>query len=69
MSDFFKVVAAGPMFFVSAWVLMIFAGIVYKDVGIVPFGYVSSMVVTIGLWLTMAPAIGAVARVSGPRRK
>ena len=69
LSDFFKVVAAGPMFFVSAWVLMIFAGIVYKDVGIVPFGYVSSMVVTIGLWLTMAPAIGAVARVSGPRRK
>ncbi len=69
MSDYFKVVAAGPMFFVSAWVLMIFAGIVYKDVGIVPFGYVSSMVVTIGLWLTMAPAIGAVARVSGPKRR
>ena len=30
MGDFFKVVAAGPMFFVSAWVLMIFAGIVYE---------------------------------------
>ena len=41
LSDFVKVVAAGPMFFVSAWVLMIFAGIVYKDVGILPFGYVS----------------------------
>jgi hypothetical protein len=65
LSDFFKVVAAGPMFFVSAWVLMIFAGIVYQDVGIRPFGYVSSMVVTIGIWLTVAPAIGAIARVSG----
>jgi len=63
MSDFVKVVAAGPMFFVSAWVLMIFAGIVFKDVGIHPFGYVTSMIVTIGLWLTLAPAIGAVARV------
>jgi hypothetical protein len=63
MSDFVKVVAAGPMFFVSAWVLMIFVGVVYRDVGILPIGYVTSMVVTIGLWLTMAPAIGAVARL------
>ncbi len=69
MSDFVKVVAAGPMFFASAWVLMIFAGIVYKDVGILPFGYMTSMVVTIGLWLTMAPAIGAATRVSNPKPK
>ena|SRR5271157_2922927 len=67
VGNFFKVVSAGPMFFVSAWVLMIFAGIVRTDVGIHPFGYVTSMVVTIGLWLTLAPAIGAVARV--PIRK
>jgi hypothetical protein len=69
LGDYIKVVAAGPMFFVSAWVLMIFAGIVYKDVGIHPFRYVMSMVVTIGLWLTVAPAIGAVARVSKPKDK
>ena len=69
MGDFFKVVAAGPMFFVSAWVLMIFGGIVYTDLGTRPFGYVTSMVVTIGLWLTMAPAIGAIARVSKPKDK
>ena len=68
MSDFVKVVAAGPTFFVSAWVLMIFAGIVHKDVGILPFGYVSSMVVTIGLWLTVAPVVGAIARISRPYR-
>jgi hypothetical protein len=41
---------------------MIFAGIVATDVGIRPFGYITSMVVTIGLWLTLAPAIGAIAR-------
>jgi hypothetical protein len=63
MNDFFGVAAAGPFFFVSAWVLMLFAGIVCSDVGIRPFGYVTSMVVTIGLWLTLAPAIGAIARV------
>jgi type VI protein secretion system component VasK len=59
---FFKLIAAGPLFFVSAWLLMVFAGIVGEDVGIHPFGYVTAMVVTIGLWLTLAPAIGAVGR-------
>jgi hypothetical protein len=69
VSDFVKVAAAGPMFFVSAWLLMLFAGAVHVDVGIRPFGYVTSMVVTIGLWLTVAPAIGAVARVSRGKAK
>ena len=67
MNDFFGIVAAGPAFFVSAWLLMLFAGIVASDVGIRPFGYVTSMVVTIGLWLVLAPAAGAIARTS--RRK
>jgi hypothetical protein len=65
MSAFFRLLAAGPMFFVSAWLLMIFAGIVSTDVGIHPFGYVTSLVTTIGLWLVLAPAIGAVARGPG----
>ena len=46
---------------------MLFAGIVGSEVGIHPFGYVTSMVVTIGLWLVLAPAAGAIARTS--RRK
>ncbi len=53
------------MFFVSAWLLMIFAGIAGADVGIRPFGYLTSLVVTIGLWLTLAPAIGALGRGPG----
>jgi hypothetical protein len=69
MRYFVGVTAAGPLFFVSAWILMLFAGIVDTDVGIKPFGYVTSMVVTIGLWLVLAPAIGAVARGSGKGRK
>jgi hypothetical protein len=67
MRSFFGLVAAGPAFFLSAWLLMIFAGIVDDDIGIRPFGYATSMVVTIGLWLTVAPAIGAVARVTRGR--
>jgi len=64
VSSFFGLMAAGPLFFVSAWLLMLFAGIVAPDVGIRSFGYVTSMVATIGLWLVMAPAIGAVARAT-----
>jgi hypothetical protein len=66
MRHFFRLTAAGPAFFLSAWILMIFAGIVDTDVGIKPFGYVTSMIVTIGLWLVLAPAIGAVA--GGPAK-
>ncbi len=65
MGAFFRLVSAGPLFFVSAWLLMLFAGIVSTDVGIRPFGYVTSMVVTIGLWLTLVPAISAAGRGSG----
>ncbi len=67
MSDFFGVAAAGPFFFLSAWVLMIFAGIVGADVGIRPFGYLTAMLVTIGLWLATAPAAGAIARAARQR--
>jgi hypothetical protein len=62
MRSFFRLLAAGPMFFVSSWLLMLFAGATSKDVGIRPFDYITSMEVTIGLWLVLAPAIGAVAR-------
>ena len=67
MRAYFGIVAAGPFFFVSAWLLMLFAGGFALDVGIRPFGYITSMVVTIGLWLTLAPAIGAIARLTRKR--
>lgn len=69
MDAFAKLIAAGPMFFVSAWLLMIFGGIVAPDLGTRPFGYLTSMVATIGLWLTIAPAIGAVAGRVPARKK
>jgi hypothetical protein len=67
MGSFFKLVAAGPMFFVSAWLLMLVVGAAHEDVGVKAFGYPTAMVVTIGLWLAVAPAIGAVAGVGRPR--
>ena len=67
MDSFTRLITASP-FFVSAWLLMIFAGIVGSDVGIRPFGYITSMVATIGLWLVMAPAIGAVAHTGSGKK-
>jgi hypothetical protein len=68
MGDYFGVVAAGPFFFVSSWLLMLFAGGFAADVGIRPFGYITSMVVTIALWLAVAPAAGAIARAGRARK-
>ena len=68
MRYYFGLLAAGPFFFVSAWLLMLFAGGFAFDVGIRPFVYITSMVVTIALWLTLAPAMGALARAAGGRR-
>lgn len=62
MRNFLRLITAGPMFFVSSWVLMLFVGAEHTEVGIHAFGYVTSMVVTIGLWLVVAPAIAAVSR-------
>ena len=66
---FFRLPAAGFGFFASAWLLMIFVGITWHDLGIRPFGYLTAMVVTIGLWLVMAPAISAVAKTPGRKER
>ena len=59
---FMAIPAAGGGFFVSAWILMIFTGIVAADLGVRPISYVTSMVATVGLWLAIAPVVGAIAR-------
>lgn len=61
MRSFFGLTGAGFFFFFSAWLLMIFAGILHDELGINPIGYGTSLVATIGLWLVLAPAAGAIA--------
>lgn len=61
MRPYFSLPAAGGFFFLSAWLLMIFAGILAGRIGIRPFGYGTAMLTTIGLWLVIAPAVGAIA--------
>jgi hypothetical protein len=59
--SYFAIPAAGAFYFFSAWILMMFADMVHEDVGIEPFGYTTSLIVTIGLWLVMAPVIATIA--------
>lgn len=53
---------AGIGFFFSSWITMIFWGIVGPDVGIQTISYSKAMVVTIALWLIMAPVITTISR-------
>ena len=59
MGGFGSIAAAGPMFLFSAWIVMLFGGLLYDEVGFSPFGYVDAMKVTIALWLAVAPLVGA----------
>ncbi len=62
-----SIAAAGPFFFFSSWLLMLFAGIVGDEVGVAAFGYLDAMKATIGLWLVVAPLVGAIS--TSRRRK
>ncbi len=58
---YFKIMAAIPGFFLSAYFLMLLWGVIAPDFGIATISYVKSMLITITLWLAVAPlaAVGA----------
>lgn len=56
---------AGGGFFLSSWILMIFARIVADDLGINPIGYTTSMLVTLGAWHVVMPLVSISARLHG----
>jgi hypothetical protein len=59
---YFSIPAATGGFFFSAFLLMIFWGIIAPDFGIDTIGYKIAMLMTIALWLVVAPLAAAVAR-------
>ena len=59
---YFAIPAAGLGFFFSAWLTMIFWGIVAPGLNVVTIGYPTAMLVTIGVWLVIAPLVGASVR-------
>ena len=60
--------SAGLSFFSSSWVVMIFWGIMAEDVGVETISYKGAMVVTIALWIAVAPLIAAIGRTVVARR-
>jgi hypothetical protein len=52
---FFRIMAAIPGFFLSSFFLMLLWGVISPEFDILTISYVKSMLVTITLWLAVAP--------------
>ena len=56
---YFRILTAIPGFFLSSFFLMLLWGVIAPELGIVTIGYVTSMLVTITLWITIAPLVAS----------
>jgi hypothetical protein len=61
---FFRILAAIPGFFLSSFILMVLWGVISPNFGITTIGYPMAMLITITVWLVVAP----LAAVSGRRK-
>ena len=59
MTGYFRILAAIPGFFLSSFILMLLWGVIAPDLGIENIGYPMAMLVTITLWLAVAPLAAA----------
>jgi len=62
---YFAILAAIPGFFFSSFLTMIFWGIIAPDFDIETIGYTMAMLITIALWLVIAPLAAAVLKTKG----
>ena len=56
---YFRIFAAIPGFFLSSFFFMLLWGVIAPELGMVSIGYVTSMLVTITLWIAIAPLAAA----------
>ncbi len=59
MFGYFTILAAIPGFFLSSLILMALWGVIAPDFGIEKIGYPMAMLITITLWLVVAPLAAA----------
>ena len=59
---YFTILAAIPGFFLSSFFFMLLWGVIAPKIGLVSISYVLSMLITITLWLAVAPLAAAAAR-------
>ena len=64
MFGYFTILAAIPGFFLSAFILMLLWGVIVPNFGIEKIDYIMAMLITITLWLAVAPLVAAAGRKS-----
>ena len=62
MIGYFTILAAIPGFFLSSFIVMLLWGVIAPDFGIEKIGYPMAMLITITLWLAVAPLAAAAGR-------
>ena len=59
---YFTILAAIPGFFLSSFLFMLLWGVIAPKIGLVTIDYPTAMLVTITLWLAVAPLAEAAGR-------
>ena len=59
---YFTILAAIPGFFLSSLIFMALWGVIALDIGVAKIGYPMAMLITITLWLAVAPLAAAAVR-------
>ncbi len=59
---YFRILTAIPGFFLSSFILMLLWGIIDQNFGIEKIGYPVAILITITLWLAVAPLAAAAGR-------
>jgi hypothetical protein len=59
---YFRIMAAIPGFFLSSFFFMLLWDAIAPKLGMVDINYVTSMLITITLWITIAPLAAAAGR-------
>ena len=59
---YFTILAAVPGFFLSSLILMLLWGVIAPKIGVADITYVTAMLITITLWLAVAPLAAAAGR-------
>ena len=62
MFGYFTILAAVPGFFLSSFIFMLLWGVIAPDFGIAKIDYPMAMLITITLWLAVAPLAAAARR-------
>ena len=64
MFGYFTMLAAIPGFFLSSFILMLLWGVIAPNFGIEKIDYIMAMLITVALWLAVAPLAAAAGRRS-----